>query len=101
MSDGEGVRRGRENRKHPSRFVVFLDGSYHHRADAQGTDSSSVHARISLSVVTTQFFAALDADSGESAFHAQGGPDVRSTGPAARPADDLVGLAFTDGNGGA
>src|SRR5436853_624068 len=101
MSDGEGVRRGRENRKHPSRLVVFLDGSYHHGPDAQGTDSNGVHTRISLSVVAAQFLAALDADAGESAFHAQGSPDVRSAGAAARAADNLVGLAFTDGNGGA
>src|SRR4029077_21065586 len=68
-------------------------------AYAQGADRGRVHARIGLTIIAAQLFAALDAEPGKGAFNAQGRANVRRAGTAARAAHNLRGIAFAQRDG--
>ena len=95
MRNGEGMRRRRENSQNTDHPGIFFDRRHHHGTYAQSANCGVIDARVGFRIVAAQFFAGLNAQSGEAPFHAQRCADVGRAGTAARAAHNLIFDAFT------
>jgi hypothetical protein len=101
VRDGEGVGCRSKASQNTHDFVVIADGRDNHGADSQRPDGGRIHPCVSFSIITAELLARLDAEAGKAAFHAQNCADFWSGGAAARAANDFVGIAFAQSDGGA
>src|SRR5215467_9529045 len=99
VRDGKRVRRRRKHGQNADDAILFANGGNYHGPNVEGANGRGIHTRIRFTIVTAKFLTALDAQSRERAFHTQGGADIRSAVSAARAADDLVSIAFAQGDG--